>query len=90
MTVIDLEPYKQQCFDQLAAKICQSPEHYLDFDSVSDVYKAAWLNEFPAGTIWHVSGLDDGAEEFCLLIQYKTKKLSIEMQHGHYKIDMNV
>ena len=90
MTVIHLEQYKQQCFDRLIQKICQSPEQYLDFDSVSDVYKATWLNDLPQGTTWAVSGLDDGAEEFYILIQYKTKKLSIEMNHGYYKIDMNV
>lgn len=94
MTIFDLEQYKQQCFDQLAEKICQSPENYLDFDSVSDVYKAKWLQDFPKGTTWAVSGLDDGADEFYILIQYQTrykiKKLSIEMKQGHYKIDMNV
>lgn len=94
MTILDLEQYKQQCFDQLATKICQSPEYYLDFDSVSDVYKAKWLNDFPVGTTWAVSGLDDGAEDFCISIQYKTpykiKRLSIEMKQGHYKIDMNI
>ena len=90
MTLYDLEQYKQQCFDDLAQKILQSPEDYLDFDSVSDVYKATWLNDFPQGTTWSVSGLDDGADEFYILIQYKSKKLTIEMYHGHYKIDMNV
>ncbi|MBJ9986399.1 hypothetical protein IAE19_13250 [Acinetobacter sp. S40] len=90
MTIIILEQHKQQCFDQLAEKICQTPEHYLDFDSVSDVYKAKWLNDFPQGTTWAVSGLDDGAEEFCIIIQYKLKKLNIEIYHGYYKINMNV
>ncbi len=52
MTIFDLEQYKQQCFDQLAEKICQSPENYLDFDSVSDVYKAKWLQDFPKGATW--------------------------------------
>ncbi|WP_130803230.1 hypothetical protein [Acinetobacter ihumii] len=94
MKILNLEQYKQQCFDELAQKICQSPQDYLDFDSVSDVYKAQWLHDFPQGTSWVISGLDDGADEFYISIEYpshyKTKRLSIEIKQGHYKIDMNV
>lgn len=90
MSILSLDQYKADCFDQLALNIQQQPECYLDFDSVSDVYKADWLNEFPQGTRWSVSGLDDGADDFYILIQFKQKKLIIEIKQGHYKIDINL
>ncbi|CAG67924.1 conserved hypothetical protein [Acinetobacter baylyi ADP1] len=90
MNLLSLDQYKANCFDQLALKIQQHPERYLDFDSVSDLYKADWLNEFPQGTEWSVSGLDDGADEFYILIQFKQKKLIIEIRQGHNKIDINL
>ena len=33
-----LEAFKQQKFDQMAAKIMDDPDSYLAFDSVSDFY----------------------------------------------------
>ncbi|ENX63898.1 MULTISPECIES: hypothetical protein [Acinetobacter] len=68
--LLSLEAFKQQKFDQMAAKIMADPEHYLTFDSVSDFYKAAWLDEFPQGTRWSATGLDDGAEQFYAVIEY--------------------
>lgn len=62
--LLNLEAFKQQKFDQVAAKIMADPDQYLGFDSVSDFYKAEWLDEFPQGTTWSATGLDDGAEQF--------------------------
>lgn len=45
--LLSLEAFKQQKFDQVTAKIMADPESYLAFDSVSDFYKAEWLDEFP-------------------------------------------
>lgn len=75
--LLSLEAFKQQKFDQLAAKIMADPESYLAFDSVSDFYKAEWLNEFPQGTIWSATGLDDGAEQFYAVIEYGNHYLYI-------------
>nr|HCA5072170.1 hypothetical protein [Acinetobacter baumannii] len=48
--LLSLDTYKQQQFDQIAAKIMGEPEKYIDFNSVSDFYNAAWLKDFPQGT----------------------------------------
>ncbi|MEY2338204.1 hypothetical protein AB0879_008055, partial [Acinetobacter baumannii] len=45
--LLSLDAYKQQQFDQIAAKIMVEPEKYIDFNSVSDFYNAAWLKDFP-------------------------------------------
>ena len=52
---------------------------YIDFDSVSDFYKAHWLSKFPQGTTWSASGLDDGAEYFYALITYKNHYIKINV-----------
>ena len=36
--LLSLEAFKQQKFDQVAAKIMDDPDSYLAFDSVSDFY----------------------------------------------------
>ena len=36
--LLRLEAFKQQKFDQMAAKIMDNPDSYLAFDSVSDFY----------------------------------------------------
>ena len=48
--LIDFIALQKQKFQLLAEKIIAQPEQYLNFDSVSDFYKAEWLNEFPNGT----------------------------------------
>ncbi len=48
--LLSLEVYKQQQFDQMAAKIMAKPKEYCEFNSVSDFYNAAWLNGFPQGS----------------------------------------
>ncbi|MDR7016462.1 hypothetical protein [Acinetobacter sp. 3657] len=75
--LLSLDAFKQQKFDQIATKIIADPETYLCFDSVSDFYKATWLNEFPQGTTWSATGLDDGAEQFYAVIEYGYQYLSI-------------
>lgn len=64
-------------FDELASRIQAAPDNYINFDSVSDFYKAEWLNDFPKGTTWTVTGLDDGAEQFYAIIEYGNHFLSI-------------
>ena len=51
-------------FDHLAQNILSNPERYLQFDSIADFYQAQWLDDFPQGTTWYATGLDDGAEHF--------------------------
>ncbi|WP_445115193.1 hypothetical protein [Acinetobacter sp. WZC-1] len=75
--LMHLVEYQRQKFDEMAAKIVMRPEDYLNFDSVSDFYKAEWLAEFPQGTHWSVTGLDDGAAEFYVLIEYQHHYLKI-------------
>lgn len=69
--LIDFIQYQQQQFDEVASRIMTDPEQYIDFDSVSDFYKAKWLDDFPKGTTWSATGLDDGAEEFDAVIEYR-------------------
>ncbi|MEF9955733.1 MAG: hypothetical protein RSA22_02290 [Acinetobacter sp.] len=75
--VVNLMAYKQEQFDQIAAKILADPDSYLQFDTVSDFYKAPWLEQFPQGTNWSATGLDDGAEQFYAVIEYEQHILSI-------------
>ncbi|ENW95608.1 hypothetical protein [Acinetobacter sp. NIPH 298] len=75
--LLSLDAFKQQKFDQMATKIIADPETYLCFDSVSDFYKATWLDEFPQGTTWSATGLDDGAEHFYAVIEYGYQYLLI-------------
>ncbi|CAM9161297.1 MULTISPECIES: hypothetical protein [Acinetobacter] len=75
--IIDFQQAQLQKFMALAMKIEAQPELYVQFDSVSDFYKADWLQDFPNGTTWYVSGLDDGADEFHVVIDYATAQLQI-------------
>ncbi|ANF82302.1 hypothetical protein A3K93_08910 [Acinetobacter sp. NCu2D-2] len=76
--IIDFKQAQLAKFLAIAKKIQNQPELYLNFDHVSDFYKASWLEDFPQGTIWHVSGLDDGAEVFYISIQYTHYRLNID------------
>lgn len=75
--LLSFEKFKQQKFDQIATKIIAHPECYLTFDSVADFYQATWLAEFPQGTTWSATGLDNGAEQFYAIIEYDNHILSI-------------
>lgn len=44
--LIHFNQAKLQQFDEIARKIIQNPEQYLQFDSVSDFYQATWLDLF--------------------------------------------
>lgn len=77
--LLSLDDYKCQQFDEAAAKIMAEPQNYGEFDSVSDFYKAAWLNEFPKGTTVSATGLDDGTEEFYAVIVFKSQYLQIDV-----------
>jgi hypothetical protein len=90
--LLSLEAFKQQKFDQVAAKIMADPESYLAFDSVSDFYKAEWLDEFPQGATWSATGLDDGAEQFYAVIEYgnhylyisRTERITVKLGIRHH------
>ncbi|WP_313033269.1 hypothetical protein [Acinetobacter sp.] len=75
--LIDFAQAQLHRFDELACRIQAEPEKYINFDSVSDFYKAAWLQDFPQGTIWTATGLDDGAEQFDAVIEYRGHFLRI-------------
>ena len=77
--IIDFKCSQLQKFDDLAQKIVENPECYIQFDSVSDFYKVEWLADFPVGTQWFCSGLDDGAEFFDIVIQYQNHQLNISV-----------
>lgn len=75
--LIDFRQAQLDRFVELAQKIQAQPKQYFQFDSVSDFYKASWLYDFPKGTIWYTSGLDDGADEFEAVICYAEARLII-------------
>lgn len=75
--LIDFIQHQLTQFDEMASRIQAAPEKYLHFDSVSDFYKADWLDDFPKGTTWAATGLDDGAAQFYALIEYRTHFLQI-------------
>ena len=75
--IIDINEHKYKQFHDVAEKLKQYPELYLDFDSVADFFKAPFLAEFPEGTTWSATGLDDGAEQFDAVIQFKACKIRI-------------
>ncbi|MCK0914041.1 hypothetical protein BFR85_013415 [Acinetobacter pittii] len=90
--LLSLEVYKQQQFDQIAAKIMAEPKQYCEFNSVSDFYNAAWLKDFPRGSQISAAGLDDGAEEFYAVIQFKQQYLKFDIKENDSTIifkDMN-
>ena len=68
--LLDFKKFQCQKFEQVAQKILADPTTYLNFDSVADFYQATWLDEFPQGTAWSATGLDDGAEQFEAKIVY--------------------
>ena len=51
----------------------------LQLYSVADFYAASWLKDFPQGTIWRTSGLDDGAEEFYAVIEFRGYRLTLDV-----------
>ena len=75
--LIDFVQHQLQKFDELARQIQAEPEKYIHFDSVSDFYKAVWLQDFPSGTTWTATGLDNGAEQFDAIIEYRGHFVSI-------------
>ncbi len=84
--LIDFQHEQQKKFDALAFEILQQPSAYLSFDCISDFYQADWLQQFPKGTVWSVTGLDDGAEEYCIRIEYKTQFLWIDYAENRLSV----
>ncbi|OUC58407.1 hypothetical protein [Acinetobacter seifertii] len=90
--ILNLVIYKQQQFDAVAQKIMAEPTKYIDFNSVSDFYKAAWLKDFPQGTQVSATGLDDGAEEFYAVVQFRQQYLKFDIKENYSTLcfqDMN-
>ena len=90
--LLSLDDYKCQQFDEAAEKIMTEPQKYCEFNSVSDFYKAAWLKDFPQGTQVSATGLDDGAEEFYAVVQFKQQYLKFDIKENHSTVifqDMN-
>lgn len=90
--LLSLDIYKQQQFDQIATKIMAEPKQYCEFNSVSDFYNAAWLKDFPQGSQVSATGLDDGAEEFYAVVQFKQQYLKFDIKENHSTLifqDMN-
>lgn len=77
--IIDFHHAKTQQFLAISAKIMAHPYIYLDFTHVADFYAAAWLSEFPQGSTWCATGLDDGAEQFYGQICYLNYCLSFDV-----------
>ncbi len=78
--IIDFVQIQKQKFEVFANKIMAEPTRYVDFESISDFYKVTWLNHFPKGTTWYVSGLDDGADDFYIQIEYQGLYFQIDVQ----------
>ncbi|MDA3556300.1 hypothetical protein MKL42_02045 [Acinetobacter sp. AOR15_HL] len=90
--ILNLVIYKLQQFDVMAQKIIAEPAKYIDFNSVSDFYNAEWLKDFPQGTQVSATGLDDGAEEFYAVVQFKQQYLKFDIKENHSTVifqDMN-
>lgn len=51
----------------------------LGLSCVADFYAATWLDDFPQGTTWHASGLDDGAEQFYAVIEFRGYRLIFDV-----------
>ena len=81
--IIDFKAMQKDKFKTLALRIQQQPEHYLDFNSVADFYQAAWLQDFPQGTQYYATGLDDGAEEFYAKLTYADYCLTLSCGGQH-------
>ena len=75
--ILNFDQYKKDQFYAVALKLQNNPEKYLNFDSVADFYQADFLTEFPQGTVWTITGLDDGAEEFYAKIEFKNCSMTI-------------
>lgn len=78
--------FKVQRFLKLIEDIQKYPYSYLNFDSVADFYQADWVQNLPENAIYYCTGLDDGAEDFHIVIEYEQHYLSISI---HEKITVN-
>lgn len=81
--IIHFKDMQKLKFKTLALKIQQNPDFYLNFEHVSDFYQIKWLDDFPKGTAWYTTGLDDGAEEFYAKIIYEDCCLSLSCGRFH-------
>lgn len=89
MNILDFNRHQLAKFDALVAKIQVEPKRYLKFDNVSDFYKATWLDDFPQGTTWSCTGLDDGADVFDARIQYRNRVLKIAV-NAHVDVSFEI
>lgn len=75
--LIDFHHKHIQQFLQVCHKLMEMPD--LALASVADFYAAPWLHDFPPGTTWHVSGLDDGAEQFYAVVEFRHYRLNFKV-----------
>ncbi|WP_298147623.1 hypothetical protein [uncultured Acinetobacter sp.] len=75
--LIDFYQDKIQQFLACCEQLMQCED--LKLYSVADFYAASWLNDFPQGTTWRTSGLDDGAEEFYAVIEFRGYRLTLDV-----------
>lgn len=71
--------FKEQSFLKLINEIQKYPYSYLNFDSVADFYQADWVKNLPENATYYCTGLDDGAEDFHIIIEYGQHLLSISI-----------
>lgn len=79
--LINFKQAQQRQFDAIAKQICHMPEQFINFEHIGDVYVATWLAQFPKVTQLMVSGLDDGAEYYCIKLTYLAQYLQIDYGH---------
>ncbi|RKG29900.1 hypothetical protein [Acinetobacter tianfuensis] len=84
--LIDFLTEQQKQFDRAAQAVLSSAERYLCFDSIADVYAAPWLANFPKAAQLSVSGLDDGAEQFCIRVQFDAQYMQIDYAESTHAV----
>lgn len=83
MIISFIETQRQE-FNRILSFLKKSPELYLNFEDVADVYQSQWIRDLPSMCKWYVSGLDDGAEQFYLSICFQDECYIFEP----YKADL--
>lgn len=75
----NLIDFQEMRFLRLIQRLQEQPAFYLDFAHVADFYQAEWLGELPADACYYCTGLDDGAEQFDIMLSYGRHQLLIQI-----------
>ena len=75
----NLIDFQEMRFLRLIQRLQEQPARYLDFTHVADFYQADWLADLPAGAAYACSGLDDGGEQFDIVLSYAQHRLRIHI-----------